>query len=293
MTTRADGGGAGVLADPAGEVADDDQRQRPAAGDVVGGRREVDARARRGSRAPRRTPGRGPGRPRPRRAARGSAPRRRRTGRRTPSPAARRRAGTTRGEQQGAHGGHQRVSRRLGATGADHGAVALGVAVARRRRPGRARRSRRTASITACVDCWRGAAVDRRSTRPIGTPATYGAPLLLPQVTSTSSSPGGHATGRRRGRGRGGRRRRRRRGRAGSRPPCSSRAGRRPRTPGRRAAARSRWTGRRATTRPTRPSLLSTVMSGWTPALVPASMVTVRVNDWAGPIATTRAGTSA
>ena len=46
-------------------------------------------------------------------------------------------------------------------------------------------------------------------------------------------------------------------------------------------------------TRPTRPSLLSTVMSGRTPEVVPASMVTVRENDCAGPIATTRAGTSA
>ena len=47
------------------------------------------------------------------------------------------------------------------------------------------------------------------------------------------------------------------------------------------------------TTRPTRPSLLSTVMSAVTPARVPASIVTVRPNDCAGPIATTRAGTSA
>ena len=47
------------------------------------------------------------------------------------------------------------------------------------------------------------------------------------------------------------------------------------------------------TTRPTSPSLLSTVMSGRTPARVPASMVTVRENDCAGPIATTRAGTRA
>ena len=37
-------------------------------------------------------------------------------------------------------------------------------------------------------------------------------------------------------------------------------------------------------TRPTSPSLLSTVMSGWMPELVPASMVTVRENDWAGPM---------
>ena len=46
-------------------------------------------------------------------------------------------------------------------------------------------------------------------------------------------------------------------------------------------------------TRPTRPSLLSTVMSGCTPEERPASMVTVREKDCAGPTATTRAGTSA
>ena len=42
VTTRGDRGGAGVVPDPAGEVADDDQRERPAAGDVVGRRGEVD-----------------------------------------------------------------------------------------------------------------------------------------------------------------------------------------------------------------------------------------------------------
>ena len=36
-----------------------------------------------------------------------------------------------------------------------------------------------------------------------------------------------------------------------------------------------------------------TVMSASMPELVPASMVTVWVNDCAGPMATTRAGTSA
>ena len=46
-------------------------------------------------------------------------------------------------------------------------------------------------------------------------------------------------------------------------------------------------------TRPTRPSLLSTVMSLCTPEEVPASMVTVRENDCIGPIPTTRAATSA
>ncbi len=45
--------------------------------------------------------------------------------------------------------------------------------------------------------------------------------------------------------------------------------------------------------RPTSPSLLTTVMSGARPAAEPASMVTVRENDWAGPRPTTRAGTSA
>jgi hypothetical protein len=47
------------------------------------------------------------------------------------------------------------------------------------------------------------------------------------------------------------------------------------------------------TTRPTRPSALTTVESGFTPASVPASMVTARVKDCAGPIPTTRDGTSA
>ena len=45
--------------------------------------------------------------------------------------------------------------------------------------------------------------------------------------------------------------------------------------------------------RPTRPWPLTTVMSGASPARLPASMVTVRENDCAGPIAITRAGTSA
>ena len=36
-------------------------------------------------------------------------------------------------------------------------------------------------------------------------------------------------------------------------------------------------------TRPTSPSAFSTVWSGRTPAAEPASMVTVRENDWAGP----------
>ena len=36
-------------------------------------------------------------------------------------------------------------------------------------------------------------------------------------------------------------------------------------------------------TRPTSPWSLSTVWSGWTPAAEPASIVTVRENDWAGP----------
>ena len=39
------------------------------------------------------------------------------------------------------------------------------------------------------------------------------------------------------------------------------------------------------TTRPTSPSALTTVMSGARPASVPASMVTVREKDCAGPIA--------
>ncbi len=46
-------------------------------------------------------------------------------------------------------------------------------------------------------------------------------------------------------------------------------------------------------TRPTSPSLLSTVMSGGMPAREPASMVTVRENDCDGPSPTTRAGTRA
>ena len=46
-------------------------------------------------------------------------------------------------------------------------------------------------------------------------------------------------------------------------------------------------------TRPTRPSLLTTVMSGPTPDSEPASMVTVKLCDWREPSATTRAGTSA
>ena len=45
-------------------------------------------------------------------------------------------------------------------------------------------------------------------------------------------------------------------------------------------------------TRPTSPSLLSTVMSAVTPARVPASIVTVRENDWLEPTAMTWAGTS-
>ena len=46
-------------------------------------------------------------------------------------------------------------------------------------------------------------------------------------------------------------------------------------------------------TRPTSPSLFRTVMSGRMPAREPASMVTVRENDWDGPSPTTRAGTRA
>ena len=46
-------------------------------------------------------------------------------------------------------------------------------------------------------------------------------------------------------------------------------------------------------TRPTSPSLLRTVMSGWTPAREPASMVTVCEKDWDGPSPTTREGTRA
>ena len=45
------------------------------------------------------------------------------------------------------------------------------------------------------------------------------------------------------------------------------------------------------TTRPTRPAPLTTVMSGRTPASVPASMVTVLEKDCAGPQPTTRLGT--
>ena len=75
----------------------------------------------------------------------------------------------------------------------------------------------------------------------------------------------------------------RRRGRAGSRSPCWRRPGRRRPSRRRRSAARWRWCGSTRSTRPTRPSLLSTVMSGWTPASEPASMVTVRENDWDGP----------
>ena len=46
-------------------------------------------------------------------------------------------------------------------------------------------------------------------------------------------------------------------------------------------------------TRPTRPSLLTTVMSGPTPAADPASMVIVKLCDWRDPTATTRDGTRA
>ena len=67
---------------------------------------------------------------------------------------------------------------------------------------------------------------------------------------------------RRRGRGRGGRCRRCRRGRAGSRPPCWSRAGRRPPSRRRRSSSTVAVVRVARTTRPTSPSLLSTVMSG-------------------------------
>ena len=75
--------------------------------------------------------------------------------------------------------------------GLDHGAVARGAATARRRRPGRGRRSRRTGRSPPAATARARLAVDRRSTRPIGTPATYGAPSL--------AAPGDHdvALGRR------------------------------------------------------------------------------------------------
>ena len=108
-------------------------------------------------------------------------------------------------------------------------------------------------------------AVDAESTRPIGTPATYGAPFWLPQVTTTSPLRGGRRgvdeveveAGRRR------------RADAAAAQEADLHARAEPaaddRVAGRRSAARWRWSGRRATTRPTRPSLLSTVMSGCTP----------------------------
>ena len=209
------------MADPAGEVADHDQRERPAAGDVVGRRREVEDQARRGSRARRRTRGRGRARRRPRRAAPGWAPRRRRRGARRQLTCERpRRPARSQVRTQRADGGHQRLpsgrcspavitERSLSVSRVDDDAdeVERGEVDVRAR-------------SRACVDCWRGVLetpIDRadrdarrRTARRCGCPRS---PRRRPW-------PGSRCC--RRGRGRGGRRRRCRRGRAGSRPPCSS-----------------------------------------------------------------------
>ena len=146
-------------------------------------------------------------------------------------------------------------------------------------------------AMSACAESWRGllcTAVDLAD-RDAGDVRR-----------AVAAAPGDHhvVAGRggrrgRRDRGRGGRRRRPGHARAGSRSPCVE-PSRPPTTDSWSTMSSTVAVVRSArTTRPTRPSLLSTVMSGWMPEEVPASMVTVRVNDWAGPIATTRAGTRA
>ena len=159
-----------------------------------------------------------------------------------------------------------------------------------RRRPGRARSCRRTARSSAVTD-WSPALACTSATVPIGTPATYGRPA--------ARTPRDDGVARRRRHGgvdeahaQQRRRHRCRRCRAGSRAPSSRPADRRPPTPRRRPAARSRCgrrcagPGRRArgASRPSGPAS--------TPSALPASIVTVRANACAGPIATTRAGTS-
>ena len=122
------------------------------------------------------------------------------------------------------------------------------------------------------------------STRPIGTPATYGAPSWLPQVTTTSPlgrAPTASSTSSR------------------SRRPSSPTAPRPRRKPTSMLAPtpaaddRVGWSTTSSTvavvpvtrrTRPTRPSLLRRSCPGGCPARVPASMVTVREKDCAGPM---------
>src|SRR4051794_17167965 len=145
-------------------------------------------------------------------------------------------------------------------------------------------------SITACLASSRGVEYTD-STFPIGMPATYGTPFWLPHVTTTSplagvtewstrsspSRPRSLVTPRPR------------------RKPISLLEPRRPPT----TESVSRMSSTSAVdrvalmTRPTSPSLLSTVMSLCTPEEVPASMVTVREKDCIGPMPTTRDATSA
>ncbi len=145
-------------------------------------------------------------------------------------------------------------------------------------------------SITACLASSRGVEYTD-STFPMGIPATYGTPFWLPHVTtespfagvtewstrSRSSRPRSPVTPRPR------------------RKPISLLEPSRPPT----TESVSRMSSTLAVlrvaliTRPTRPSLFSTVMSLRTPEVVPASMVTVRENDCIGPMPTTRAATRA
>ena len=126
---------------PPGDVADDQQRERPAAGDVVGGRHAGRAAGRRRSRGPSPTP------------SRSRSPTATTTSRTTSGHHAvegevreHRDLEDERGQQRPA-APRRRVAWRSSQApvGLDDGAVAVGPGRARRRRPGRARRSRRTA----------------------------------------------------------------------------------------------------------------------------------------------------
>ena len=249
------------LTHPPGEVADDDQRQRPAPGDVVGRRCEVERRGRRRSPSTAANSG-------PRTSAAATTTSRQRLGT-TPSHAKCGKTDTCRTTAQRRARARPRRARRLMASHRSSRRPRSrrgrsGCRTARRRRPGRASRSRRTArsrpAWTSRAGCCRPRdpadrdAGDVRRTvlaAPGDDGVVLGGDRGVVDELEVEAAVAGRA----------------RRGRAGSRPPCCARAGRRRPSPGRRSAAPSRWCGSARSTRPTRPSLLSTVMSGSMPGV--------------------------
>ena len=265
---------AGVLAHQPGDVPDDDEGERPATGDVVGRRGEVEQQAGEEAERWRRTAG-----PRTSAAATttsrqklGTMPSHARWGNSatwstsaTTTSAARRRA---------PEGPHRRLP------SASMTPRSLGVPTAPRCRPGRGRRSRRTAGSPRAARTrggWRRRRSPgrpgrrRRTARRPGCPRSrWCRPWSGAALWSTSS---------------------RSRLPWSPRPPWPRRKPTFMLVPTRPPTTDSVSTisstvavvGVTRSTRPTRPSSFSTVWSGRTPASEPASTVTVRENDCAGP----------